>query len=62
MSFECETCNRDFTTWHGASQHMNALDHWAPTFDCQICDLEFASQQAANQHVGEEPLVGSMVP
>lgn len=51
MSYDCETCCREFTTWHGASQHMNALDHWAPTFDCQICNLQFNSQSAANQHM-----------
>ncbi|KAE9970492.1 hypothetical protein EG327_010253 [Venturia inaequalis] len=51
MAYDCETCHRDFATWHGASQHMNALDHWAPTFDCQVCSLEFDTQNAANQHM-----------
>ncbi|TID22905.1 putative RNA-binding protein [Venturia nashicola] len=51
MPFDCETCYREFTTWHGATQHMNALDHWAPTFECQICDLEFSNEHAVNQHM-----------
>jgi hypothetical protein len=51
MSYECESCDRWFTTWHGASQHMNALDHWALSFECQICDRDFTSETAASQHM-----------
>ena len=52
-TFECETCTREFNSQHAANQHMNALDHWAPTFDCETCDRIFFSQYAANQHMND---------
>jgi hypothetical protein len=49
--FECETCNRSFRTWYSRRQHMDAVDHWAPTFECQMCTSAFRTQHAANQHM-----------
>ncbi|OCK82724.1 hypothetical protein K432DRAFT_348567 [Lepidopterella palustris CBS 459.81] len=49
--YECETCTRTFASNRSASQHMNALNHWAPRFDCESCDRDFSSQNAANRHM-----------
>lgn len=48
---ECETCTRLFRSQRACNQHMNQLDHWAPTFECETCTREFRSQNAANQHM-----------
>lgn len=48
---ECETCPKAFRTWAACNQHMNALDHWAPTFECETCSREFRSWNAAAQHM-----------
>lgn len=49
--YECETCTREFGSWHAAEQHMDALDHWAETYLCETCDSEFYSERAAKQHM-----------
>jgi len=48
---ECETCPRTFGSQRACEQHMNDLNHWAPTFDCETCDKTFSSQNAAEQHM-----------
>ncbi|KAF2496626.1 hypothetical protein BU16DRAFT_525785 [Lophium mytilinum] len=50
-SYECETCDREFTTQSGANNHMNALGHWAPVFECQTCDRDFTTENGANNHM-----------
>ncbi|KAI2787817.1 hypothetical protein POX_f08194 [Penicillium oxalicum] len=51
MDFQCQTCPRCFASWVSRNQHMDALDHWAPTYECETCTREFTSQHAANQHM-----------
>lgn len=47
----CNTCPRTFASERACVQHMNALDHWAPTFTCDTCPLAFRSQQDCHQHM-----------
>ncbi|EED21400.1 zinc finger protein, putative [Talaromyces stipitatus ATCC 10500] len=49
--YECETCYRTFGSQHAASQHMNALDHWAPRYSCETCPKQFFSESAAQKHM-----------
>jgi DNA-directed RNA polymerase subunit RPC12/RpoP len=50
---ECETCDREFGSQQAATQHMNALDHWAPRYECDTCDREFFTQRSADQHMDD---------
>jgi hypothetical protein len=52
MSYECETCIREFDSWDAVRQHMNALNHWDDEdHTCDTCDKTFASEKAADQHM-----------
>lgn len=50
---ECQTCSRTFASWHACCQHMNALDHWAPTYKCETCNNAFYNEQALCVHMNE---------
>ena len=49
IMFECEVCTKQFNSFHAASQHMNALDHWG--LECPECDLITQSEEHLNQHI-----------
>ncbi|CAD0086762.1 unnamed protein product [Aureobasidium mustum] len=51
MSYECDSCDREFYSWNGARQHMSALDHWKWPYECNSCERRFGSQRAADQHM-----------
>ena len=48
--FECDKCDRTFTTQAGCNQHMTDLGHWY-TNPCDTCDRRFVNKQAAEQHM-----------
>ncbi|QPG95461.1 hypothetical protein C2857_000753 [Epichloe festucae Fl1] len=49
--YECDMCMRRFNTFRACSQHMNALDHWAPKVPCETCALKFRTEEDANEHM-----------
>jgi hypothetical protein len=48
--FECDRCDRTFTSWEGCKQHMTALGHWY-TDTCDTCNKRFVDRNAAEQHM-----------
>ncbi|KAI9460786.1 hypothetical protein HD554DRAFT_2132277 [Boletus coccyginus] len=46
-SFECQYCDRMFTTAQGRDAHEEAQH---PTFECHYCDCEFGTEKAREQH------------
>lgn len=48
--FECDKCDRTFTTQAGCNQHMTALGHWYTDL-CDTCSRRFVNQKAAEQHM-----------
>ncbi|KAH0001396.1 hypothetical protein KCU78_g14892, partial [Aureobasidium melanogenum] len=51
MTYECDSCDREFYSWGAARQHMNALEHWQWPYECDTCERRFGSQDAVNQHM-----------
>lgn len=51
MTWECDSCDREFYSWKAVSQHMTALDHWRWPYECDTCDRRFGSQHAVNSHM-----------
>lgn len=51
--YECETCDRKFTSQHATAQHMDALEHWSLQYGCETCDREFFTQRSAHQHMDD---------
>ncbi|PLB35721.1 uncharacterized protein BDW47DRAFT_119356 [Aspergillus candidus] len=49
--YKCQTCDRHSRNNRAGIQHMNAVDHWAPTYDCETRPKEFRSWHAACQHM-----------
>lgn len=49
--FECETCDKAFSSEQACNQHMNALNHWTPRFSCETCTKTFHTENAVNQHM-----------
>ncbi|KAH0384360.1 hypothetical protein KCU92_g4523, partial [Aureobasidium melanogenum] len=47
--FECDRCDRIFSSWEGCKQHMSALNHWF-TDICDTCDRRFVNRHALDQH------------
>lgn len=48
--FECDKCDRTFTTQAGCNQHMTALGHWY-TDTCDTCERRFVNSNAVKQHM-----------
>lgn len=48
--FECDKCDRIFSSWNACRQHMNALDHWG-TDECSTCSRRFVDRHASEQHM-----------
>ncbi|KAH9897432.1 hypothetical protein F4778DRAFT_771869 [Xylariomycetidae sp. FL2044] len=51
-TWDCDTCNRKFNSWHARIQHMDAKGHSAP--ECSHCDDTFANHQACKEHEIEQ--------
>lgn len=50
-SYECDSCSREFGSWQGCRQHMDALSHWQWPHECETCDKRFGTEQASAQHM-----------
>ncbi|KAH0367279.1 hypothetical protein KCU65_g4680, partial [Aureobasidium melanogenum] len=48
--FECDKCDRTFSSWDGCKQHMTAVNHWF-TDVCDTCDRRFVNRHALEQHL-----------
>ncbi|THW06445.1 hypothetical protein D6D18_05206 [Aureobasidium pullulans] len=42
----CDSCDREFGSWDGCVQHMDALGHWK----CDTCGKMFGSEHAVEEH------------
>lgn len=51
MSYECESCDRCFTSEHACDQHMDALNHHAPGHKCDSCVRRFDTWAGCKQHM-----------
>ncbi|KAG9844726.1 hypothetical protein KCU98_g7212, partial [Aureobasidium melanogenum] len=51
MTYECDSCDREFYSWNAVRQHMTALEHWQWPYECDTCERRFGSQDAVNQHM-----------
>ncbi|EDU49779.1 Zinc finger protein [Pyrenophora tritici-repentis] len=48
---ECGQCDRRFSSWAAARQHMNAVGH---VFECDFCDLAFYDSRDLEDHQQDE--------
>ena len=51
MRFNCETCDRSFSSNGALQQHLRDSPVHAPFFNCESCDRSFSSDDALWQHL-----------
>ncbi|KID93622.1 Zinc finger, double-stranded RNA binding protein, partial [Metarhizium majus ARSEF 297] len=56
-NFECDTCDRYFSSQHAVNQHMTDTGHWAessesdePEYECDDCDDAFYDEDDLRDH------------
>ncbi|KAE8374513.1 putative zinc finger protein [Aspergillus bertholletiae] len=58
--YECETCCREFCSWHAANQHMKSKGHFKNY--CQACGRRFQSENNLRMHLNSSIHRGKNVP
>lgn len=53
--FECETCDRNFSSDEALQQHLRDSRAHAVTLECETCDRTFNSDEALQQHLRDLP-------
>jgi DNA-directed RNA polymerase subunit RPC12/RpoP len=53
--YDCDMCDRTFTSEEALHQHERDSPAHAVTYDCETCDRTFTSEEALHQHECDSP-------